>query len=102
AEFSARVRSIGASYGYSVQEIRAAQFAGRSLEQRKASAVRRAVDQKINKLAWLGDAAYGINGFLTHPNVTRAAVDLNGGATSTLWENKTSAEILKDMNELVN
>ncbi|MGH2510827.1 MAG: major capsid family protein, partial [Ktedonobacteraceae bacterium] len=35
-EFITPVKSIGASYGYSMQEIRAAMFVGRSLTQRQA------------------------------------------------------------------
>lgn len=101
AEFTARVRSIGSSYGYSVQDIRAAEFTGRSLEARKAEAARRAVDQEINRIAWFGDATHGLQGLLTHPNVTRVAVAQNQGSTSTLWKDKTSAEILEDMNDLV-
>lgn len=101
-EFTAPVRSIGASYGYNVQEIRAAQFANRNLEQRRANAARRAVEQKINNIAWFGDADNNLMGFVNHPNVTRVAAPLNAGLTSTLWANKTADEILKDMNSLAN
>lgn len=101
-EFTTPVRSLGTSYGYSLQEIRAAQFAGKNLEQRKANAARRAVEQKMNKIAWFGSDEYGLQGFLTNPNVTRAAVPADGTGASTLWENKTPDQILRDMNELVN
>lgn len=101
-EFTAPVRSLGASYGYSVQEIRAAQFAGRNLEQRKANATRRAIEQKINRLGWFGDAEYGLKGLLNHDNITRVAVEDDGTGSSTLWEDKNPDQILRDMNDLVN
>lgn len=101
-EFTTPVRSLGTSYGYSLQEIRAAQFAGKNLEQRKANAARRAVEQKMNKIAWFGNEDYGLQGFLTNPNVSRSGVALNQANTSTKWEDKTPDEILKDMFDLVN
>lgn len=101
-EFTARIRSLGTSYGYSIQDIRAAQFAGRSLSQAKANAARQAIEQQINHIGWFGNPEYGMYGLLNNPNVTRTAVDLNAGETSTLWINKTADEILHDMNELVN
>lgn len=104
-EFRAPIRSVGNSYGYNLQEIRAAAKAGRPLVQRKANAARRAHDQKINDIAWLGDEEHGLLGLLTHPNVTRgtaAAVgDENGGTNSPKWEHKTAAQILADLNAMV-
>lgn len=101
-EFTTPIRSLGTSYGYSLQEIRAAQFASKNLEQRKANAARKAVEQQMNKIAWFGNEAFGLQGFITNPNVTRGGVALNAANTSTKWENKTPDEILKDMNDLVN
>jgi len=101
-EFTSPIRSIGASYGYNVQEIRAAQFANRNLTGRKANAARRAVEQKINNIGWYGEDDSNLLGLVNHPNVTRVAAPQNAGATSTLWVNKTPDEILADMNNLVN
>jgi hypothetical protein len=101
-EFTSPIRSLGASYGYAIQEIRAAQFAGRNLEQRKANAARRAVEQKINNIGWFGDANSNLLGLINHPNITRVAAPNNLAATSTLWVNKSPDEILKDLNSLAN
>ena len=101
AEFTSPIRSIGASYGYNVQEIRAAQFAGRSLEQRRANSARRAVEEQINKIGFYGNDENGLKGLLTHPNITRVAVDENAGQTSTKFADKTPQEILDDLNNLV-
>lgn len=101
-EFTARVRPIGSSFSYNIQEIRNAQMAGKPLEQRKANAARRSVEQKINKIAWFGEEEYGLQGFVDNPNVTRVKVADNDDSTSTKFEDKTPDEILKDMNDLAN
>lgn len=100
-EFVARVKSVGASYGYSLQEIRAAQMAGKSLEQRKANAAARAHRERWNHVAWNGDAEHGMPGWLTNTNVPSAPVAA-GASTDTEWSTKTAAEILKDLNDAAN
>jgi len=50
------IKSVGSSYGYSVQEMRASKMAGKSLDVRKAEAARYSVDFLLNKIAWAGDA----------------------------------------------
>ena len=102
-EFFAPVKSVGNSYGYSLQEVRAAQLAGKSLEQRKANAAARAQREKWNRIAFFGDADTGLPGWLTNANVPNSAVAAgaaSGGPTE--WEDKTPAEILRDMNDAVN
>jgi len=98
-EFTSPVRSLGGSYGYSIQEIREAQMANRPLEQRRANAVRRANEQAVNRIAWLAKTDDGTNGglqgLLYNPNVT------SGAATTGDWATATPAEILADMNKAV-
>ena len=52
---TASIKSIGDSYGYNVQEMRASRLAGKSLDARKGAAARRASDYLINKIAFAGD-----------------------------------------------
>jgi hypothetical protein len=101
-EFTQLVKSVGASYGYSVQEIRAAVYVGRSLTQRQANAARRANDQKINRLAWFGDQTYQILGMLNNANIPIGTVLNDGTGSTTQWINKTPDQILYDMNTLAN
>jgi len=101
-EFISPVRSIGCSYGYSHQEIRAANFAGRPLTTMQASAARRANDQKVNQLAWFGDDNYNLQGLLNNANIPSASVPNDGTGPSTLWVNKTPDQIIRDMNQLCN
>ena len=52
---TALVKGIGASYGYSVQDMRASKLAGKGLDARKGSAARYAIDRFTNSVAWKGD-----------------------------------------------
>ena len=59
------VKSIGASYGYSVQEMRGSRMAGKSLDIRKGDAVKYVIDREINRIAWSGDKETGLVGVLS-------------------------------------
>jgi hypothetical protein len=100
-EFTARVKSLGASYGYNVQEIRSAKMAGKPLQARKAAAAKRAVMQLENRIGYFGDSATGLVGFLNNPNVTRSVVPA-GVSAKTTFANKTPDEILADLNAAAN
>lgn len=101
-EFTAQVRSFGSSYGYSVQEIRAARMKGLPLQQRKANAARRAIMQKENTVAFTGDSEHNLQGFLNHPNITEYTVPADGTGASKLFSTKTADQILRDLNGVVN
>jgi len=100
-QFTAPVRSLGASYGYNLQEIRAAKMVGKPLEQRRANAAKRAVLQLENTIAMFGDAEHGLGGFLSNPNITVVSVP-NGVSGTSYWATKTPDEILKDLNTVAN
>ena len=108
--FTSVVKGIGSSYGYSIQDVRAARMAGKPLEQRKANAARLAIDQKINKLAYFGDAANNLVGLFTHSNVTAYTLPTDGTLNSVTAGtadaakliNKTPDQVLRDLNGMVN
>lgn len=92
------VRSVGISYGYNLDEIQSSQLTGVGLDQRRANAARRSVEQVINDVAFYGDATSGLPGFFSNPNIpTGAVVDPGAG---TAWSTKTPDEILFDINDL--
>jgi hypothetical protein len=68
-EVATPIRSVGDSYGYSQQDLRASAFSGMGLPAMRAEAARRAVEQKSNRIKFQGDPVYGLQGILTHPNV---------------------------------
>jgi hypothetical protein len=91
------VRTIADSFGYTMDEIEAARFAGVPLDQKRAAAARRIIEEKMNYLAWFGDAAAGLIGFFTTSLIdSSAAADIGGGVT--VWSSKSAAQILADVN----
>lgn len=96
-----QIKGLGASYGYSIQEIRAAKYANKPLEQRKANAARQSIEDKIDSIAAVGDTLNGLPGLLTLSN-TGAYVVPVGTAGTPDWASKTSLEVLKDLNGIVN
>lgn len=95
----AKIKSIGASYGYSVQEMRASRLAGKSLDSRKGEAARYAIDEKINAIAWAGDEESGLMGVLSDgQNIPLFAITAGAESGKTSWLEKTADEILDDIN----
>lgn len=97
-EFISPVKSLGASYGWSIQEVRAAAEAGKSLVDRKTRAARRSMMSKENFLAWFGDADAGCVGFINNPNIISVTLPNDGTGPSILWSTKTPDQILRDLN----
>ena len=96
---TATIKSIGDSYGYSVQDMRASRMAGKSLDTRRADAARYAIDRKTNEIAFAGDKKHKLMGMLSEDNdiqvYTLSVVD---GKTS--WIDKSADEILEDINKM--
>jgi hypothetical protein len=92
-EKSINIRSFGGSFGYTVQELRAAQMANLSLEQRRASAVRRAYEEKVESVAMFGEGSVSLAGFFNN-----ATVDV---ISANKWFS-TSAVTAQEMLEILN
>lgn len=95
------VKSIGDSYGYSVQEMRASRMTGKSLDARKGESARYAIDYVANKIAWAGDAENGLIGILSEendiPRFVLSTVSVNG-QLKTEFKYKDADQILEDIN----
>lgn len=70
-EETGRVFRLGDGYHLSIDEAKIAQRAGTNINDRKARAARKAVDTKMNDLAWRGDEAHQIPSIFDHPNIPR-------------------------------
>lgn len=100
-EVTTKVVGVGVSYGYSVQEIRAAVTAGKPLTARKMMAARKAHEEKINQLAWNGDAVTNLPGFLTNVNIPLYTIPATGTGATKTWSTKTPDQILMDLNGMI-
>jgi hypothetical protein len=90
-EKSINIRSFGGSFGYTVQELRAAQMANIALEQRRAAAVRRAYEEKVEAVAMFGESTVGLAGFFNN-----ATVDVV--AANKWFDTATAQEMLELLN----
>jgi hypothetical protein len=95
--FNAPIRGLGASYSYSLQDIRAVQFSRGRLNEMKALAARDSVEYQIDQLAAFGNVAAGLSGFLNH-----SAVPLVTPVVGAWTESTSATDIFKDLNKLVN
>jgi len=99
---TAIIKSIGDSYGYSAQEMRASRLAGKSLDVRKAESARYQIDYLNNKIAWAGDKETGLRGVLSEDTDIPRYVLANGAEGSkTTWASKTADEIIADISGML-
>lgn len=90
--FTFPIRSSGAAYGWSFEEIRAAQWLGMPLDRRKAMEAKRAQDELEHEILLNGSPSHNIPGLLTNPAIGRVIVP-NGA-----WTDATAADdMLADM-----
>lgn len=101
-EVRSPVKPLASSYGYNLQEIRAAKMAGKPLVQRKANAAKRAIDYKQNLIAFFGDSATGLSGLVNNANIQEYVVPADGSGSTKTWSTKTADLILRDMNGICN
>jgi hypothetical protein len=88
------VRSLGASFAYTIQETRAAAMVpGMNLEQRRANAVRRAYEEKVQEIAYFGDAASGMKGLFNNDQVDKLV-------PSVWFDAATTDELIQLLNEV--
>jgi len=106
-EYSMTVKTLGSAFGYSRQELAASKVTGMPLEAKKADAVRRGYEEKVNQLIWFGDAPNKLNGLYGGPadqpwaTVTIGSVAPSAsGGNSTEWggADKTGVEVVADLN----
>jgi hypothetical protein len=97
------VKTVGDSFGYNIQEIKANAMANKNLPTRKAAAARKAIEKKVDDIALSAYATDKINGglvgLLYNAHTTKGTVATRGGHVT--WATKTPAEILADLNAIV-
>ena len=98
-EYSQNVKTVGTSFGYNTQEVRAAAMANKPLDRIKADSARRAVRELENEICWTGEDSHGIIGFLNNPNIPVQAAPTGAGGFT--WALKTPDEIIADVSLMV-
>lgn len=93
------VELAATGYQYSDEELRQAIVLGHSLPQLKANMARRGYEELAQRVCMTGDTSYNIPGFINNTNVTANTVVDPGSGTE--WVNKTPAQILFDVNDLM-
>jgi hypothetical protein len=92
-EVNQKIRSVGISYGWNRDEIEHARFSGTPIDTKRSDAARRATAETEEEIAWGGDAASGLVGLLSNPNIPNTNT-----TAGSVWTAATPAEILADIN----
>ncbi len=100
-EFDRNIKGFGDSFGWSMQEMRAAAATKEPLDEMEAMAARRAVEEFFDSVSRTGDSSLGLLGLLNQTNTTAYVVP-NGVSGSALWKNKTPDEVVADLHGIVN
>jgi len=102
-QLSVPVRGEGASFSYTIQDLRAAAMARpqQPLDQAKATAARKTIEQRINKVIWNGDVMTSRVGALTDPDVPYGSVPNDGTGSATTFVSKTGQQIYRDLCTIV-
>lgn len=98
-EHTAKVKDYGESIAYSIDELEAARRTNTNLDGELADAVREGYEQTFDEVCFNGDAAHGIQGFNTNPNIPLYSVGTGVGGNT--WALKTSDEIITDVSTLI-
>lgn len=96
-----RIHSIAAAINYTAQELRQAQMNNVSVDTVKVDTARKAIAEKENQLAFVGDADHNIKGLTDTVGIQVYAVPA-GESTKTTWADKTGDEIVADIRKAKN
>lgn len=97
-KFETTVSMAAIGYGYNIEELGTAQLLGMNLSNDKASTARRAAEEKIDLVAFVGDAAKGFTGLVNASTPTATTAPADGTGSATTFASKTPDQILRDIN----
>lgn len=96
-EFTNKLKSFGASYQYSYNDLRAAAFAQKPLESMLAMAVRESMERQFEEVCAYGNSTLNLFGFASAP----ASLNIpETTSTGTLWASATIANVLIDVDNM--
>lgn len=91
----------GMEIAYTIPELESSIKVNRPIDSTKYEGMKLKYQMDIDEQVYVGDAGYGLYGLTNSPNVTVSNAP-NGAATSPLWTSKTPAEIMADVNAILN
>lgn len=92
-----------AEIGYSIPELISAQQLGRPVDEQKFAGMQLKWQMDIDEMVYIGDSGMGKYGLVNSTAVSKGFVAEGAGANATMaWSTKTPAEILADVNALLN
>lgn len=97
-KFETGVSMAAIGYGYTLEELGTAQLLGMNLTADKASSARRVAEEKIDVVAFAGDATKGFTGLVNSASVTATTAPADGTGSATTFASKTPDFILRDIN----
>lgn len=95
-EVTGKIFAVMAKMTYDFQEIREAAKANKPLSNKRRDAVIKAIDTKLDRIAWFGDADHNLVGLAQYPGITLATVPNDGTGSTKTWSTKTVDQILRD------
>jgi hypothetical protein len=97
-KFETSVSMAAIGYSYDLEELGRAQQLGMNLTADKAAAARRVAEEKIDIVAFQGDAGKGYTGLVNSPTPTAATAPADGTGSATTFVAKTPDQVLRDVN----
>lgn len=82
---------------WTIPELASAQALGRPVDEQKFLAMQLKHEMDIDEQVYIGDAVLGMNGLLNHSALTNTGNAVNGN-----WATATPAQILIDINSIIN
>lgn len=95
------LRLWGMEIKFSIPELESAAKMGRPIDDQKHEGLKLKHQMDIDEQVYVGDGTTNDTGLLNHTLVTNVSNVPNGASTSPLWSSKTPAEILADVNALI-
>lgn len=97
-KFETSVSMAAIGYGYTLEELGTAQLLGMNLTSDKASLARRIAEEKIDQIAFVGDAGKGYTGLVNASSPTATTAPADGTGSATTFASKTPDQVLRDIN----
>lgn len=86
---------------YSIPELLSSQQVGRPIDEQKFAGMQLKWNMDIDEMVYIGDSGLGKYGLVNSTAVTSGFVDDSGTDSATQWTSKTPAQILADVNALI-